>query len=248
MNKANGKSTENGDSLENFRQEAEYYRDILQVVSHEIKNTATSIHGYNRMSRRYLQTGETEELQETTDNIDRLSMILYGLCESLYYLTITDQNKLKVTNKPVDLLSNALNPVLEEMQKEFENHDLKIKVDSSTESMLILGEDRLLRIVFRNILKNAILFSDRGKNISIAMRKKKRGFFITIKNYGPGFEPQELETIFNRYVTINPRIRKNPGYNLFIVRRIIEMHGGSITAEKDRGDWMHFSIQLPVID
>jgi signal transduction histidine kinase len=225
-----------------------YYLDLLNVVSHEIKNTATSIHGYNRLLKRSLNRNDVESSLDSTDQIERLSVILYGLCDSLYYLSLIDQDTLIHSNRPFDLSKNALEPVLEEMEQEFKRNNLKLKVDSPVQGVLFLGEDRLFRIAFRNILKNAVLFSDKGKSVTITLKRHSDSINILIRNHGPAFAPEELDTLFERYVTVNPRVRKNPGYNLYIVKRIIEVHGGTIQVDRTRGGWMRFSIILPVPD
>jgi len=225
-----------------------YYLDLLNIVSHEIKNTATSLHGYNRLVKRSLHQNDIQSSLDSTDQIERLSMILYGLCDSLYYLSMIDQDTLIQSNRLFDIKKNALDAVLEEMEQEFKKNDLKLKVDSPVQGVLFLGEDRLFRIVFRNILKNGVLFSDKGKAISINLKRYSGHIKITIKNHGPDFAPEELDKLFERYVTVNPRVRKNPGYNLYIVKRIIEVHGGTIEVERTRGGWMRFSIKLPFTD
>jgi signal transduction histidine kinase len=200
------------------------------------------------MSKRYLHDGDTTAALESTAQVERLSMILYGLCDSLYYLSLTDQNKLIKSKRLFDLRQNALDPVLDELNQELKKKNMKLKVDSSGQGMLFLGEDRLFRIAFRNIIKNAILFSDEGKQLAIGIKQSGQGITITLKNHGPDFTPEELDSLFDRYVTVNPRVRKNPGYNLYLVRRIVEVHGGTIRAEKGRGGWMHFTINLPKIE
>lgn len=240
-------SRELADLVEDLRKENQYYRDLLKVVSHEIKNTATSIHGYNRVSRNYLLKNDLVSTKTVCDDIDRLSMVLYGLCETLYYLTLSNEQDISKSRKPFDLFINALNPVLDELREEYNRKQVKIKVDSPADGVLFLGEDRLFRVVFRNILKNSLIFSDEGKQIQISLKRKKNEIEIQIQNHGPGFSPDECETLFDQYANVLPQIRKSPGYNLFIVRRIIELHDGSIHVQRIRKEHMRFTIKLPIM-
>ena len=119
-----------------LRLEIDYCHDLLKFISHEIKNTVASIHGYNRMSSKYLEEKNVKGLTKSIDHIERLSTNLYGLCESLHQLNYLDQDQEVKSDMPLDLVNNAIMPVLQEMRLELENKKVKINIDSLSDGVV----------------------------------------------------------------------------------------------------------------
>ena len=89
---------ENAHIQENLRQVNRNYSDLLSVITHEFKNSLTSIYGYNRIISKRITEGRTEKLHEITNQVDRLSKKLFGLVETLFNMSLIEQNKHYLNN------------------------------------------------------------------------------------------------------------------------------------------------------
>jgi signal transduction histidine kinase len=99
-----------------------------------------------------------------------------------------------------------------------------------------------MRLVFLNLLLNAIDASPQGGAVAVAAEKQAGATVVTVADRGPGIDPQYLERIFEPYFSKRP---DGMGLGLAMARRIIEAHNGSITARNNEGGGASFEIRLP---
>ena len=131
---------------------------------------------------------------------------------------------------------------------------LQIDTGALGEDVLTIpGVEHRLGQVFRNILDNAISFSEPGDRISIRLRIAERGILVSIDDQGPGIPEENLAQIFDRFYTQRPNaddFGKNSGLGLSISKQIVEAHKGKIWAENRREPDGHcsgarFLVSLP---
>jgi signal transduction histidine kinase len=124
---------------------------------------------------------------------------------------------------------------------------LTLKV-TSTESEIIgtFDKERLMQVL-RNILSNAIKFSNPGTDIRISVAQKPETITCTVSNRGVGIPRSELETIFDKFVQSSKTKTGSggTGLGLAICKEIVEQHGGKIWAESETNEETRFVIQLP---
>ena len=99
-----------------------------------------------------------------------------------------------------------------------------------------------MRLVFLNLLLNAIDASPQGGAVTVAAEKQAGATVVTVADRGPGIDPQYLERIFEPYFSKRP---DGMGLGLAMARRIIEAHNGSISARNNEGGGASFEIRLP---
>ena len=99
--------------------------------------------------------------------------------------------------------------------------------------------------VFRNIIENAIKFTDKGK-IEVILDETILSYKICIKDTGIGIDSQYLSALFEPFTKFNNnQYSKGLGLGLFIARKIIEDHKGEITVNSELGQGCDFRIELP---
>ncbi|MCX6055321.1 MAG: PAS domain S-box protein [Chloroflexi bacterium] len=112
----------------------------------------------------------------------------------------------------------------------------------------IYGDEKALTQVFINLLGNAIKFTPQGGSISILLQKLNTGFEISINDTGMGIPSEDLPLLFTRFFRGSNAIKDEipgTGIGLFIVRSILEKHGGKISASSNLGKGSTFDIWLP---
>jgi two-component system NtrC family sensor kinase len=120
--------------------------------------------------------------------------------------------------------------------------DCVVKMSSS--NTLVWADCVLLKIVYDNLLSNAIKNGERDGTIILSFSERGSEYEFSVWNSGPGIERERLETIFCMFG--HPMDKEGgSGIGLYLVRKIIEAHGGYVWAESQPGAWANFIFTLP---
>ena len=225
------------DQIENMRQE------FVSNVSHEIQSPLTSIRGFaqvledDRLSpderRRYLSIIQAESF--------RLSRIT----EDLLKLTSLESENPKFEPKPYRLDKQIRDLILAcEPQWAGKGTDM----DVSLEEVSIEADEDLLSQVWTNLIHNSIKFTPHGGKIWVGLHQKGAQIEFRIRDTGPGISAEDQERVFERFFKADKaRSPSNggSGLGLSIVKKIVEMHKGSIGIESKPGEGATFTISLP---
>lgn len=238
---------ENASILNHFQTVNRNYRDLLSVVTHEFKNSLTSIYGYNRIISKRISEGRTEKLEEITAQVDRLSKKLFSLVETLLNMSLIEQNKLKLENRNYGLINEVIQPIIDELSVQLNEKGMAIEIISKEDEIKLVGDPGLLQIVLRNLALNAIQYGYENTDIEIRIEKIIDRILIEVFNKGNGLEKKYINRIFDKFSRFHTKYNKtNIGIGLFTVKHIVELHEGSISAESKHGEWMRFLINLPL--
>ncbi len=238
---------ENAKIQEDLRKANQNYSDLISVVTHEFKNSLTSIYGYNRIIKKRLEEGETENLFEINHHIDRIARNLFGLVETLFSMSLIDQGHLEIEPRVFDLTEDSINPVINELDLRLTQKSMRVVIKSKHEKNIFYGDERFFQLIFRNLIQNAIQYGYSNTDIEIELKHKSGKLIISVFNQGSGLSKKNLEHVFEKFSRFHTSSEKvNVGIGLFAVKNIIELHKGTITAESEPSKWMKFTIQLPL--
>lgn len=200
-------------------------------VSHEFKNPLASIRNAAELLAQTDDPAQRDQLAGTVDKeVARLSRLLSGVRE----LSKVDAAVDLEVAKPVDLRA-----LLSDLASAY------AVVDASLPSHSVLvtaSEDRLVQ-AFRNVIDNAVSFSD-----AVQVSLDENGV-VCIDDAGPGIPPEHLERIFDRFFSFRPRDAgrgNHDGLGLAIARAIVEAYGGSIRALNRTPRGARIEVRLPV--
>lgn len=223
------------------------YRDLLSVVTHEFKNSLTSIYGYNRIISKRIAEGRMDKLDEITGQVDRLSKKLFSLVETLLNMSLIEQNKLKLESRKYGLIKEVVQPIIDELFVQLNEKGMAIEIISKEDEVKLVGDPTLLQIVLRNLALNAIQYGYENTDIEVRIEKIIDRVLIEVFNKGNGLEKKYINRIFDKFSRFHTKYKKtNIGIGLFTVKHIVELHEGSINAESKPGEWMRFLINLPL--
>ena len=136
-------------------------------------------------------------------------------------------------------------------QTRYKLDESSIKLTEPAEEIIFSGDAAELQSAFTNLLDNAVKYSSDEPKILVRVKKpSERKVQIFFKDSGVGLEASELKRIFKRFYRVSnstTQEKKGTGLGLFIVKSIIEKHGGKITADsKGEGKGSTFIVQLPL--
>jgi two-component system sensor histidine kinase CpxA len=200
---------------------------LLSDISHEIRSPLQRMEVALAILRR-------ESKVEDENYIDRLELEIYridNMVEELLTLTSSD-GVIPARAERLDL-GEMINCIIEDI--EFETGEKKnIIVD--TRKLSVIGDAMLLNRAFGNVIHNAIRHAPSDTGIEINARRDGGRIVVTVRDHGQGVPDDELDKIFLPYYRTDKareRAKGGVGLGLAITKRIVENHGGEITAMND---------------
>ena len=224
------------------------YINMLRFVSHELKNSL----GVIFTSAKALDSGMAGALSENqaqlVRGIARNVETAVDMTRKYLDLTRIEQGELHLQSQPLELLSDVVNPVLEELHQAIIDKGMKLE-KGDPGPINLTGDPSLLRIVYKNLLDNALKYGLPGGEIKLGAMRKQNGFQLEVFNQGQGLAPEKIAKLFEKFVRLNGAKngdRKGTGLGLFITKEIVGKHGGDIWADSQEGKWMRFTFTLPL--
>lgn len=215
-------------------------------VSHELRTPMTSISGFvdGILDGTIPEEQRDHYLMIVSEEIKRLSRLV----KSMLDISKIDNNSLELKLAKVNI-----NELICRVVMSFEDriNEKKIDIlglDTMPEAVIVTADRDLLHQVVYNLVENAIKFTNEGGYIDFSAAKRNNKVTVAIKNSGVGIAADSLPYVFDRfYKTDKSRgLDKNGlGLGLFIVRSIINLHGGEIHAESVAGEYCSFIFTLP---
>lgn len=237
---------ENAKIQAKLRQANANYSDLLSVVTNEFNKSLSSITGYTQIIKKRLEENKFESIGEIGHYIDRLSKNLYGLVDTLFCMSLIEQDKFELEPRMFDLVDDALNPIIAEMDIRLQKNGMHVKLNSTEINHMYQGDERYFKLVFRNLIQNAIQYGNENSEINIEINRTEDQIKLIVYNEGSGLNPNKVDKIFEKYSRFHDKDDKtNVGVGLYTVKSIIEAHGGTIKAESEFSKWMRFTIILP---
>ena len=220
-------------------------RSFVANVSHELKTPMTTIAGFIDGILDGTIPAEREKyyLNIVTVEIKRLSRLV----TSMLSLSRIDSGELKMVTQTFNISDTVLNTFLTFEQK-IEERKINILGLGDNKPVFIEGDPDMIHQVIYNLVENAAKFTNEGGDITVNVEEKGNDAFVTIKNTGAGIPKEQLQFIFDRfYKTDKSRShdKNGMGLGLYIVKTIIQLHGGEIKADSVEGEYTQFWIRLP---
>ena len=216
--------------------------DFINNFSHEFKTPIISIKGFAEILKD--DDLSKEERNEYLDIIIEESKRLTSLATNVLNLSkIETQAILK--EKQMFNIGEQIRQSILLLDSKFQSKN--ISLDINIEDCNIYANKEMLNQVWLNLLDNAIKFNNENGLVSVNMKKKEKEILITIIDSGIGISKEVVSKIFDKfYQEDTSHSTKGNGLGLTIVKKIIELHGGTIECESIVSKGTKFTIILPI--
>jgi signal transduction histidine kinase len=219
--------------------------DFLATVSHELRSPLQGILGWLTL----LQGGRLDEAQtaRALQSVERSVRLQAQLVNDIMDIARIEAGKVEIDKAPVDLAQ-----LLQTTTEEFLPQARARRIDLHTEPNtcgVVLGDRERLHQLFANLLSNALKFTPTGGSVELACERDGEDVVTTITDTGHGIDAAFLPHLFKRFSQADTSITRRfggLGLGLAIVRHLVELHGGTVTATsegRDRG--ARFTVRLP---
>jgi PAS domain S-box-containing protein len=222
--------------------------EFLATLSHELRTPLTPILGWTVM----LRGGRTDAptTMRGLEVIERNVRAQAQLIEDLLDVSRIITGKLRVDLRPIELAA-VVEAGLEPVRPSAEAKEIAVKVDLQAPRARVLGDpDRLQQVVW-NLASNAVKFTPKGGHMEVHLRQVDPHVELTVTDSGRGISPEFLPYVFERFRqadSTSTRRFGGLGLGLAIVRHLVELHGGTVTATSagvDQGS--SFTVRLPLL-
>jgi PAS domain S-box-containing protein len=221
--------------------------DFLAVVSHELRSPLTAILGYNRMLRE--KPGDLVLLKTSCDIIERNARLQLQLIEDLLDTARIVSGKLRLEIERIDIYT-VLADALDVVRPGAEAKGIEVSTKLNLKQEMINGDAARLRQIVWNLLSNAIKFTPEGGFVELRVEQSGERVRIIVSDTGKGIQPEFLPYIFDRFRQADgssSRRHSGLGLGLALVKHLVELHGGEITAASEgAGRGSIFTVTLPL--
>lgn len=225
-----------------------FKNEILGTVAHDLKNPLGVILGRTEMLKELISTGASESgVVAQVDHIRDATKRLTTMVDHLISDAMADAFDITIRREPVDVAA-LVKEVAEANQPLAVNKQQAISVTAPANIVTLCDTDRI-REAIDNLISNAIKYSPIGGKIGVAVSHEGSNTIIRVSDEGAGLSPEDLGRLFGRFQRLSAKPtagESSTGLGLSIVKRIIDMHGGEVTAESGGpGKGSTFTITLP---
>lgn len=223
--------------------------DFLATISHELRAPLQAIVGWSQLLRARPPTA-IADYRAGIEAIDRNARVQAQLISDLLDVSRITSGKLRLHRQEVDLAQVVENAV-ETMASAAAARGVVLEKDLPGTAMLVSGDAGRLQQVFNNLLSNAIKFTPEGGHVRLQARLAESHIDLSVIDDGQGIGPEFLPHIFDAFrqeESTGVRRHEGLGLGLSIVKRLAEMHGGSVQAESaGPGLGASFTVRLPTL-
>jgi len=229
-----------------------FKNEILGTVAHDLKNPLGVILGRTEMLIELISTtaASKESVTAQIDHIRDATKRLTSMVDHLISDAMADAFDITIRREPVDVAALA-SDVAEANRPLAVNKQQTIAVSAPPNIVTMCDTDRI-REAIDNLVSNAIKYSPIGGKISVVVSHEEHTTVIRVTDEGQGLSPEDLGRLFGRFQRLSAKPtagESSTGLGLSIVKRIIDMHGGEVTAEsRGPGLGSTFTIVLPATE
>jgi PAS domain S-box-containing protein len=223
--------------------------EFLAMLAHELRNPLAPIRNASEILARKL--ADDPQMKKTVNLVKRQVTHLARLVDDLLDVSRITQGRIELRRVPQELAPilaqarESVEPLLREKQH-------VLLVSTSFEPLYVHGDHARLVQSVANVLTNAAKYTDPGGEIRLELRRQNEQAVIVVSDTGVGIAPELLPRVFDLFVQGDRSLDRSQGglgIGLSVVKRLVEMHQGRITAcSEGPGRGSVFEIRLPLID
>jgi PAS domain S-box-containing protein len=223
--------------------------EFLSTLSHELRTPLTAIVGWIYL----LRGGRLDEPARTRalDAIDRNAGAQAQVISDILDLSRIVGARFRLDVRPIQVAPVAASAI-ETLMPAANARGIKVQTVLDPSAGVVSGDTDRLRQVVWNLVSNAIKFTPKGGRVTVRVDRVDASVVITVTDTGVGISPQVLPYVFERFRqgdSSNTRNHGGLGLGLAVVRHLVELHGGQVTAESEGdGKGATFTVTIPLVD
>lgn len=230
--------------------------EFLGIVAHDLKNPLSGIIGLSQLIEISLEQAKEEgEIFDPDSSLVMLKQITESateMAEALNQLMNSESiesGKIQLEPSVIDL-GQVARKVVVLNNSQANAKEIQIQADYGS-GLTVVADPLRLQEAIDNLVSNAIKYSPLGSTVTVNVwRKETSTAAFSVKDEGPGLSPRDKEKLFGRFQKLSPRPtggESSTGLGLFIFKRLINLHNGSVWVNSEEGKGSEFGFDLPCL-
>ena len=220
---------------------------LFSVLAHDLVNPFNALLGFASLLNKESHRLNKSEINHYSSIIYQAATDTFQLLENLLQWSRSQTGQIVTKKEDIDINKIVLN-VLSNVKVLTEKKGIQIKTGLS-EGCVAFADPNLLSSALRNIIQNAIKFTNKGDEINIKTNRKNGEIIIIVSDTGRGISPEDQEKLFRtdlHFTTKGTSNERGTGLGLIIAKEFVELNDGYIDMESQVGKGSNFNIILPV--
>jgi len=219
---------------------------FFSIISHDLKNSFTAILGLSRLLSSDNYSANTESVKETSALIYQSSQKLYTLLENLLEWAKLQRDEIKFGPASFNIFEAAEDIVgLFNLKLKQKNIHLQNDIDHD---LIITADQNMIKTVLRNLISNAINFTNNGGSIILSSVIKDSSAEISVTDTGIGIKSENIDKLFRidqKFINDNTEGERGTGLGLILCKEFVEKNKGQIHIESEFGKGSSITFSLP---
>ncbi len=223
-------------------------KDILMsILAHDLITPFNSMLGFLDLLSENLREYDVNTLENYISIVNNSAKGAFNLLNDILLWTRSQSGAIPFKPKIFNLKS-SIEEVTEFLKPNANTKNITINIDESDKTVVFADVD-MLNTILRNLISNAIKFTDSGGIVNISSERTESDILVTIYDNGIGIAPNILPRLFDTTKLNSTRgtaNEKGTGFGLMLCKKFVEEHGGEIWAESELGKGSKFKFTLPL--
>jgi two-component system OmpR family sensor kinase len=234
------------EQLANEQRLALLQRNFVSMASHEFRTPLTIIDGHARRLDKIKDTVKPAEIGERAGKVRSAVLRMTHLIDTLLNSSRLIDGSAGLYFDPAEMDMTALLQEVCQLHREMvPGSQITERINAAP--MRMIGDAKLLFQVFSNLLSNAVKYSPGGGTIKVEAESAAGRVVVAISDYGIGIPATDLDRLFERYHRgSNVSGIVGTGVGLYLVKMVVDLHGGSVEVDSTEGKGSRFTIGLPI--
>jgi signal transduction histidine kinase len=221
--------------------------EFLANMSHELRTPLNAIIGFSEMIRNGMQGPLNARYREYGADIVSSGQHLLNLINEILDLSKLEAGRFVLHDESIEL-ANVIRTSLRLVEAQAETSKVELRCSGLEGLPMIQADDRRLRQVFINLLSNAVKFTPEGGCVSVSAFYAQGGVAVEVRDTGIGMAKEDIAKALEPFVQIENAVSRNhdgTGLGLPLAKRLVEMHGGTLTIASELGVGTAVTVHLP---
>jgi signal transduction histidine kinase len=220
--------------------------EFLNTLSHELRTPLNAIIGWSAMLRG--GSVPADQRARALETVERNARIQARLIEDMLDLSRIEQGKVVLSVGPVEMV-RVVESAIDAVRPAAEAKGIRVQPVLDSHAAIVGDADRLQQVAW-NLLSNAIKFTPKGGRVQVRLRREASHVELVVADNGQGITADFLPHVFDRFRQGDASFSRRVGglgLGLAIVRSLVELHGGDVSARSDGpGEGASFTVRLPL--
>jgi PAS domain S-box-containing protein len=231
--------------LENeLRKQNEDKDQFIRILGHDLRNPFNALIGFSNLLLENLHNYDIKMVEDLVRIINQTSINTYEMLDQIMLWIKSQSGKQELKIVPFNLQQEIIK-VVRSVENVAVKKDIKIEITGS-DSIFLSVDINIFKTVLRNLISNAIKFTDLNGRIIVSTEKKEQQVLIAVADNGIGMEDDVKAKIWDiNYTSSGTKGEQGAGFGLNLCKKLIERHNGQIWVESTPGKGSKFIVSLP---